>query len=542
MADPAKRLVFTDNPAREFPSIDALMAAMAETGRTGARAAAAAVDPGAWAALERQLEQGITERTRGRPASTIDADTFALIRRVRESLAVRPIGAERVQSYSQCVATIDDARTAGAQLITPDAMACHVHAAIVWYSAWHLAGAGFAMPAIAAVIGSAQTRSYERPAPLPPPAAPRPRPATVATPAPEAHPAPTSTAPTATAEGWIGRIAAMAEAARASAIAIGRETAKARKERLEQVEAARKAAAARLTSTPPSQERERPSGSGGSPSSVRVDGNRMRAPVLGTWLMLVLLSWVALVWGAILAIPFVGPFGLLGAMMGGFVSVPLWGTVFGFLGMGAARDSTLRQMGFTDVDPNSGLARTAARLAGRLDLPPPRIGTIPAFNAFAMGSDHRSATVAIGKPLMDTLSPDELAAVIGHELGHVVSGDMRKMMLMRTFQNACVWYMLAQGLKQFMRWVICWAAELAILAFSRRREYWADAVGAALTSKEAMIGALRKLEHAPAMTAGERTHARFMFRGSAFSTHPSVAERIAALENEGYIRRLPVKG
>ena len=109
--------------------------------------------------------------------------------------------------------------------------------------------------------------------------------------------------------------------------------------------------------------------------------------------------------------------------------------------------------------------------------------------------------------MLDALTPDEAEAVLAHEIAHVVSGDMKRMMLMRTFQNATVWFMMAQGLKQFVRWVICWAAELYILAFSRKREYWADAIGAALTSKEAMIGALRKLDQRPsAHRCGE--HAR----------------------------------
>jgi heat shock protein HtpX len=119
---------------------------------------------------------------------------------------------------------------------------------------------------------------------------------------------------------------------------------------------------------------------------------------------------------------------------------------------------------------------------------------------------------------------------------------MKRMMLMRTFQNATVWFMFAQGFKQFVRWVICWGAELYILAFSRKREYWADAIGAALTSKEAMIGALKKLAEAPPLTDAENTHARFMVRGrisSAFSTHPSFEERIVALQHETYLRQLP---
>ena len=195
--------------------------------------------------------------------------------------------------------------------------------------------------------------------------------------------------------------------------------------------------------------------------------------------------------------------------------VPLFGTLFGFLGMGVARDSTLRQMGFKELPEGHVLRGISAHYCKALDISPPRIGTMDPFNAFAMGTDRNNATVSLGRPLIDSLTPQETAAVLAHELGHVVSGDMRKMMLMRTFQNATVWFAMAQGLKQFARWVICWAAELCILAFSRKREYWADAIGAALAGKDAMIGALRKLEQAPALTSDEKTHARFMVRGKA---------------------------
>ena len=239
--------------------------------------------------------------------------------------------------------------------------------------------------------------------------------------------------------------------------------------------------------------------------------------------------------------PFGVGFGILASMFAGFFAVPLWGTVWGFLGMGSARSGTLSQMGFKQAEPDSALVATTATFAKALAIPTPQVGTIKAFNAFAMGLNHSNASIAIGEPLMDKLTPDEVAAVIGHELGHVVSGDMRRMMLMRTFQNATVWYGVTQGVKQIVRWVVCWAAELAILAFSRKREYWADAIGAALAGKSAMIGALKKLEEAPALTGDEITHARFMFRGRALSTHPSTAQRIGALEAETYLKQLPIK-
>ncbi|WP_281069969.1 M48 family metalloprotease [Rhizobium leguminosarum] len=83
-----------------------------------------------------------------------------------------------------------------------------------------------------------------------------------------------------------------------------------------------------------------------------------------------------------------------------------------------------------------------------------------------------------------------------------------------------------------------------MLRLSRSREYWADAIGAALTSKEHMIAALEKLHNGPELSEFERQHAGLMFRGvaagSLLSTHPTLEERRAALQSEAYLNRLPV--
>lgn len=275
-----------------------------------------------------------------------------------------------------------------------------------------------------------------------------------------------------------------------------------------------------------------------------LNGQALKNSAFGTWLGLVVLSWVSLVWGAAISLPFGIGIGII-AMLGiGFVAVPLWGTVFGLLGMQGASGSTLRSMKFAELGEDDPFFHANKAFAEQLDIPAPKIGTVEVYNAFAMGAHWNKATVALGQPLLNDLTDEEARAVLGHELGHVVSGDMRRMMLMRTFQNACVWYMCVQELKQFARWVISWVAELFILAFSRKREFWADAIGAALTSKDAMIGALRKLEAGPKLTEHENLNARFMCRGRAnslLSTHPSTEDRIAALEAETYLKQLPFR-
>ena len=249
---------------------------------------------------------------------------------------------------------------------------------------------------------------------------------------------------------------------------------------------------------------------------------------------------MALFWGGLMSAPIGVGLGILGTAFIGIFAVPLWGLV----GMSAARSSTLTALGFAPLPDDHLLADANTEFAAALGIPAPRLCTVNIFNALAMGTSHRDATVALRTPLLNHLEPREAAAVLGDELGHVVSGDMRRMMLMRTFQNAMVWFMVFQGTKQLARWVICWAGELYILASSRHREYWADAVGASLAGKDAMIGALRKLDQAPALTSDENTHARFMVRGRPsgwFSTHPSFEQRITALETESFIRRLPLR-
>lgn len=274
-----------------------------------------------------------------------------------------------------------------------------------------------------------------------------------------------------------------------------------------------------------------------------LDGRRLGRSIFPTWCGLVFFSLIALFWGGLVSAPMgVGAAVLLSVPLG-LVAVPLWASIFGFIGMRWAKNQTLESMGFQPCPPDHPLVESAMIMSQALGIPTPQMGTMDKFNAFAVGQGIDHASVVMGIPLMGALTEEETEAVLGHELGHIVSGDMRSMMLMRTFQNATVWFACAQGLKQAARWAICWASELYILKCSREREYYADAIGAALTSKEAMIGVLQKLDKGPPLTREENTHARFMMRGRSLkkwlSTHPTSEQRIEALKSETYLSRLP---
>ncbi|MFS8047027.1 M48 family metalloprotease [Rhizobium sp. BR 314] len=282
-------------------------------------------------------------------------------------------------------------------------------------------------------------------------------------------------------------------------------------------------------------------------TDIKVNYRRLQNSSVPTWLGLVIGSWFGLAWAGLLSAPAGIGFGITAATaVGGFIAVPLWGTVWGLIGLGKQRQSALRRHGITLLEADDPLAQRVYVLAAQLGLKTrPWVGVMPHNNAYAIGSGPDSALVVIGQPLIDTLDDAEVDAIIGHELGHIANNDMRRMGLARSFQNSLVWYLgFSNTLQRWARWLLTWLSEFLILSLSREREFWADAIGAALTSKEHMIAVLEKLHNSPPLGAFEREHARLMFRGIPgllFSTHPTLRERRAALNSERYLKRIPIR-
>lgn len=211
------------------------------------------------------------------------------------------------------------------------------------------------------------------------------------------------------------------------------------------------------------------------------------------------------------------------------------------------------------------LHRVVENLAITAGLPKPRVYIIddPAPNAFAAGRDEKHAVVAVTTGLLDTLERNELEGVIAHELSHIGNRDILVMTVAVVlagflstvadlFLRVNVYggrdrdrevnpIVMAVGIIGII--VAPIAAQLIQLAISRRREFLADASGALLTRyPEGLANALRKISSydAPLLHATSATAHLYIsnpFGGSAtgimrkmFSTHPPVAERIAALE------------
>lgn len=208
------------------------------------------------------------------------------------------------------------------------------------------------------------------------------------------------------------------------------------------------------------------------------------------------------------------------------------------------------------------LVKTVEELANKAGIGMPEVGIFPSHqsNAFATGWNRNSALVAVSQGLLDRFSPDEVKAVLAHEIGHVANGDMVTMALLQGVVNTFVMF-FARIIGDFVDKVILknensrgigyyiatFVAELVlgilastiVMWFSRRREFRADEAGAELASTAAMVSALQRLQaEQDQETEMPEGLAAFGISGSLkdglaglLMSHPPLDVRIAALQN-----------
>jgi len=217
---------------------------------------------------------------------------------------------------------------------------------------------------------------------------------------------------------------------------------------------------------------------------------------------------------------------------------------------------------FTDVDRSDDTYRLLENLCISRGMPTPRfeIMETDALNAFAMGMWEGDYSIGVTRGLVEILQPDEMEAVLAHELTHVQNEDVRLMMMASAVVglfSTLGWILLnsAKGTAQVglvrrksdgstaLMLLVAYAAVmigsglafLTTLAISRNREYMADAGAVDLTKNpDALVRALEIISGNPdiegmpsdvkAMCIG-RAPARF----AAMSTHPKISDRIEAL-------------
>ena len=192
---------------------------------------------------------------------------------------------------------------------------------------------------------------------------------------------------------------------------------------------------------------------------------------------------------------------------------------------------------------------TLAAQAGMKKMPEVGIYESNEVNAFATGATKNSSLVAVSSGMLYRMDKDSIEGVLGHEIAHITNGDMVTMTLLQGVINTFV---------EFFSRIIGWAAAstmvyfivyivmqitlgllgtIAVMSFSRYREFKADKGGADIAGREKMISALKSLQnlYQPVDERGA-TLATMKIGGKKsffklFSTHPDLDERIKRLEN-----------
>jgi heat shock protein HtpX len=220
-----------------------------------------------------------------------------------------------------------------------------------------------------------------------------------------------------------------------------------------------------------------------------------------------------------------------------------------------------------------------------LAVPALQIIDSPSLNAYASGIREGQYVVAVTRGLIQTLSDDELEAVLAHELTHIRNRDTQLMVIAVIFAGIFAFFgdLIIRGWDFPYGWaprskgpgpwsgsssdsdsdrgsdgrsrdggggavlaiavaiaiiLITWGVSTLIrLALSRSREFLADAGSAELTKNpDALVRALRKIEANATLDVPSRMEAFFIENPVAervsglFSTHPSVRVRVEALQ------------
>ena len=192
-------------------------------------------------------------------------------------------------------------------------------------------------------------------------------------------------------------------------------------------------------------------------------------------------------------------------------------------------------------------------------LPMPKLEIIEtdARNAFASGIDEKSYTITLTRGLLQALDKEEVEAVLGHELTHIMNNDVRLLIISIVFTGMvgfiCQLYwsfihhalrgrgdkdgrlvlaMMAVGVVLWLGYIL---TTLTRFAISRRREFMADAGSVELTKNpEALMRALLRIAGTDKMPAATENVAMMCIENShrflgMFSTHPKLSARIRAI-------------
>jgi heat shock protein HtpX len=206
------------------------------------------------------------------------------------------------------------------------------------------------------------------------------------------------------------------------------------------------------------------------------------------------------------------------------------------------------------------LVDTVRRLAGKAGIQMPEVAVYEGEpNAFATGAFRNSALVAVSTGLLESMSREEIEAVLGHEITHVANGDMVTLTLIQgvmntfvVFLSRVIGFVVDRAVFRTERGIgpgflitvmVCQAlfgilASMIVMYFSRRREFRADAGSARLLgTPQPMIQALMRLGNLQPGNLPKSFAASGITDppgwSALFSSHPPLGERIRALQQPG---------
>jgi heat shock protein HtpX len=252
----------------------------------------------------------------------------------------------------------------------------------------------------------------------------------------------------------------------------------------------------------------------------------------------------------------------LGTLLGFSLLIGFGGAIISLLmSKWIAKRSTGAQIINESTDAtHAWLVETVRRFADKSGISMPEVGIYEgAPNAFATGAFKNSALVAVSTGLLQSMTREEVEAVIGHEVAHVANGDMVTMTLIQGVMNTFVVFISRvvgyvvdrvilknegnrPGMGYFITTIVMdillgFVAAMIVAWFSRQREFRADSGAAGLMGrKQPMINALARLGgldpgEMPKTLQAMGISSRPSGMMALFSSHPPMEERIARLQN-----------
>ena len=252
-----------------------------------------------------------------------------------------------------------------------------------------------------------------------------------------------------------------------------------------------------------------------------------------------------------------------------FAALLIFSAIIGFTGalisLAMSRWMAKKAMNVHVLDPNGPLNATEQRIvemvhrlsrnAGLTHMPEVGIYPSPEVNAFATGPSKKRSLVALSEGLLQQMDEDAVEGVIAHEVAHIANGDMVTMALLQGVVNTFVIFLARiaayivsnlvknDGVRVIVHFaciivfqiVFSILGSLVVMAFSRYREYHADAGAAAYAGKDKMIHALQSLKQTLNQVDNRQASLNTMKISNTpkamrlFSSHPDLDDRINRL-------------